>query len=108
MATEVHNIFEEEQTQKIAEVMPPMSAASEPPLDSNQVDHGATADARSENLIIHPWQKSLNTDHVHRLLAHGLEVDDSDEPVPENSGLPPAKQQWVWTMSTMCHQNLLG
>ena len=45
MATEVDNIFEEEQMPQIAEVIPPTSAASKAPFNPNQVDCKSTADA---------------------------------------------------------------
>ena len=49
--------------------------------------------------------KKRNTDDVIKLSAHGLEVDDGDDPVPENAGLPPAqRQQGVWTVPTTFHQ----
>ena len=50
-------------------------------------------------------QKSLNTDDGIQLHAHGLEVDDDDELVPENAGSPPVQeQQGVWTLPITCLQ----
>ena len=107
--TEADNIFEEEQLPQISEVIPPTPAVSKASFDPNQVDHEATADAWSENLIIQPGQVSLDSDDIMQLCACRLEVHDDNEPVPENAWTPLVQEhQRIWTVLTTCHQKAAG